>query len=210
MVPFCSVSGIECKLAPCEALSRHHLHRPIFGGPLRCPGRRAPGRHALVPQVHRRLPHQHRRRSGAARTQVRRHHTSGRRAYGPASSASNCAPKASTYAASSPTPSALTALVLLGIRDRERFPLIFYRENCADMALSPDDIDPDFIAEARCVLASGTHLSHPRTEAATLRALDLARESGRADRPRHRLPAQPVGASPGTATGRTASSSRRP
>ena len=72
----------------------------------------------------------------------------------------------------------LTALVLLGIRDQESFPLIFYRENCADMALSPDDIDPDFIAEAGCVLASGTHLSHPRTEAATLRALDLARESG--------------------------------
>ena len=75
-------------------------------------------------------------------------------------------------------PHRLTALVLLGIRDQERFPLIFYREDCADMALSPDDIDPDFIAEARCVLASGTHLSHPRTEAATLRALDLARESG--------------------------------
>ena len=75
-------------------------------------------------------------------------------------------------------PHRLTALVLLGIRDQERFPLIFYRENCADMALSPDDIDPDFIAEARCVLASGTHLSHPRTEAATLRALDLARDSG--------------------------------
>ena len=75
-------------------------------------------------------------------------------------------------------PHRLTALVLLGIRDQERFPLIFYRENCADMALSPDDIDPDFIAEARCVLASGTHLSHHRTEAATLRALDLARASG--------------------------------
>ena len=75
-------------------------------------------------------------------------------------------------------PDRLTALVLLGIRDRERFPLIFYRENCADMALSPDDIDPDLIAEARCVLASGTHLSHPRTEAAILHALGLARRSG--------------------------------
>ncbi len=30
----------------------------------------------------------------------------------------------------------LTALVILGIRDRGTFPLIFYRENCADMALS--------------------------------------------------------------------------
>ena len=75
-------------------------------------------------------------------------------------------------------PDRLTALVLLGIRDRERFPLIFYRENCADMALSPDDLDPDLIAEARCLLVSGTHLSHPRTEAAILHAIDLAEESG--------------------------------
>ena len=75
-------------------------------------------------------------------------------------------------------PERLTALVLLGIRDQEQFPLIFYRENCADMALSPDNIDPDFIAEARCVLASGTHVSHPQTETATLRAFDLARTGG--------------------------------
>src|SRR5262245_42785899 len=30
----------------------------------------------------------------------------------------------------------LTALVILGIRDQDTFPLIFYRENCADMALT--------------------------------------------------------------------------
>jgi len=71
----------------------------------------------------------------------------------------------------------LTALVILGIRDQEHFPLIFYRENCADMALCEDDIDPAFIAEAGCVLATGTHLSHPRTEAAVLKALKLAREN---------------------------------
>lgn len=75
-------------------------------------------------------------------------------------------------------PQRLTALVILGIRDREHFPLIFYRENCADMALCEDDIDPDFIAEADCVLATGTHLSHPRTEAAVIKALRLARENG--------------------------------
>jgi 5-dehydro-2-deoxygluconokinase len=46
------------------------------------------------------------------------------------------------------------------------------------MALSVDDIDPAFIAEARCVTATGTHLSNPRTEAAVLKALKLARESG--------------------------------
>lgn len=75
-------------------------------------------------------------------------------------------------------PERLTALVLLGIRDQEQFPLIFYRDNCADMALSEDDIDPSFIAEARAVVASGTHLSHVNTEAATLKALRLARENG--------------------------------
>ena len=75
-------------------------------------------------------------------------------------------------------PKRLTALVILGIRDQEQFPLIFYRDNCADMGLTEDDIDPDFIAEARAVVASGTHLSHPNTEAATLKAVKLARANG--------------------------------
>lgn len=75
-------------------------------------------------------------------------------------------------------PERLTALVLLGIRDQNQFPLIFYRENCADMALCEDDIDPAFIAEAACVCATGTHLSHHKTEAAVLKALTLARENG--------------------------------
>lgn len=72
----------------------------------------------------------------------------------------------------------LTALVLLGIRDREQFPLIFYRDNCADMALCEADIDPLFVASAKAVVATGTHLSHPQTEAAVLKALNVARESG--------------------------------
>ncbi|MEO9517377.1 MAG: 5-dehydro-2-deoxygluconokinase [Paracoccaceae bacterium] len=75
-------------------------------------------------------------------------------------------------------PTRLTALVLLGIRDEEQFPLIFYRENCADMALGVDDIDPDFIAQACAVVATGTHLSNPSTEAAVIKALQLARKSG--------------------------------
>lgn len=72
----------------------------------------------------------------------------------------------------------LTALVLLGIRDQEQFPLIFYRENCADMALCEDDIDPEYIGSARSVVATGTHLSNPNTEAAVLKALNIARENG--------------------------------
>lgn len=75
-------------------------------------------------------------------------------------------------------PERLTALVILGIRDDTQFPLIFYRENCADMALSEDDIDEDFIASARAVVVTGTHLSNTRTEAAVLKALTLARKHG--------------------------------
>jgi 5-dehydro-2-deoxygluconokinase len=75
-------------------------------------------------------------------------------------------------------PERLTALVILGIRDDKQFPLIFYRENCADMALDEADIDPAMIADTRAVVATGTHLSHKRTEAAVLKALELARKHG--------------------------------
>ena len=90
-------------------------------------------------------------------------------------------------------PERLTALVILGIRDQERFPLIFYRENCADMALCEDDIDPGLIADTRAVVATGTHLSHPRTEAAVLKALDPRPRERRPHRARHRLPPEPLG-----------------
>jgi 5-dehydro-2-deoxygluconokinase len=75
-------------------------------------------------------------------------------------------------------PERLTALVILGIRDEDQFPLIFYRENCADMALCEDDIEEDFIASTRALVVTGTHLSHPRTEAAVLKALMVARKHG--------------------------------
>lgn len=71
----------------------------------------------------------------------------------------------------------LTALVLLGIRDKEQFPLIFYRENCADMALCEADIDPDFIKSARAIVVTGTHLSNIKTQAAVFKALSIAQEN---------------------------------
>lgn len=75
-------------------------------------------------------------------------------------------------------PRRLTALVFLGIRDEDTFPLVFYRDNCADMALAPEDIDGAFIATATGLLVSGTHLSQPQTYAACQRAIALAREHG--------------------------------
>jgi 5-dehydro-2-deoxygluconokinase len=58
-------------------------------------------------------------------------------------------------------PQRLTSLVLLSVHDAETFPLIFYRENCADSALGEDDIDEAFVASARAVLITGTHFSMP-------------------------------------------------
>ncbi|WP_411341584.1 5-dehydro-2-deoxygluconokinase [Sphingopyxis sp. J-6] len=72
----------------------------------------------------------------------------------------------------------LTALVFLGIRDPDTFPLIFYRENCADMALVADDIDPDLIASAGALLINGTHLSQPGVFAASLTAATLMKAAG--------------------------------
>lgn len=72
----------------------------------------------------------------------------------------------------------LTALVILGIKDEETFPLIFYRDNCADMAITPDDVDEEYIASARCLAITGTHLSNPNTREAVLTALKYARKHG--------------------------------
>ncbi|MBK7857277.1 MAG: 5-dehydro-2-deoxygluconokinase [Archangiaceae bacterium] len=72
----------------------------------------------------------------------------------------------------------LTGLVLLGIKDRETFPLIFYRENCADMAVAPGDFDEDFIASSRALLLTGTHLSRADVEKTSRTAVDFARRHG--------------------------------
>ena len=72
----------------------------------------------------------------------------------------------------------LTALVILGIRDRENFPLIFYRENCADMALEPDDVDEAWFRQAGAVLINGTHLSRPNVYAASLKAARIVKAAG--------------------------------
>ena len=75
-------------------------------------------------------------------------------------------------------PQRLTALVFLGIRDRDTFPLLFYRERCADMAISAADIDAPFIASSQSLLISGTHLSQPGPAEACRVAMALARAAG--------------------------------
>lgn len=71
----------------------------------------------------------------------------------------------------------LTALVVLGIKDKDTFPLIFYRENCADMAISKDDFDEAFIASAKTLLITGTHFSSEHVYETSRHALKLARKN---------------------------------
>lgn len=69
-------------------------------------------------------------------------------------------------------PHRLTGVAFLGIRDRETFPLLHYRRDCADMAISPDDYAEADIARANALLVSGSHL----TTAAAAGNLDVAIE----------------------------------
>ncbi|WP_322029627.1 bifunctional 5-dehydro-2-deoxygluconokinase/5-dehydro-2-deoxyphosphogluconate aldolase [Paraburkholderia sp. J76] len=71
----------------------------------------------------------------------------------------------------------LTALVLLGLKDRDTFPLIFYRENCADMAVDSGDFDEAFIASSKALLITGTHFSTEQVNRTSLTALDYARRN---------------------------------
>lgn len=72
----------------------------------------------------------------------------------------------------------LTALVLLAVEDEGVSPMIFYRSDCADMALSESDIDEALIARSRSIVVTGTHFSRPHSEAAQRKAIALAKKHG--------------------------------
>src|SRR5690242_12662663 len=72
----------------------------------------------------------------------------------------------------------LTALVLLAVEAEGVSPMIFYRTDCADMALAPEDVDEAFIASARAIVVTGTHFSRANSEAAQLKAIRVAKANG--------------------------------
>jgi 5-dehydro-2-deoxygluconokinase len=75
-------------------------------------------------------------------------------------------------------PERLTALVLLSVENDKSFPLIFYRDNCADAALNEDDVQDAFIRRAQAVLVTGTHFAKPNSDKAQRKAMRIARENG--------------------------------
>ena len=76
-------------------------------------------------------------------------------------------------------PDRLTSLVLLGIRNSKNFPLIFYRDNCADGALDESDIEESYVASARAIVVTGTHFAKANSAAAQTLAMRHAKRHGR-------------------------------
>ena len=76
-------------------------------------------------------------------------------------------------------PERLTALAILSVENDNSFPLLFYRDNCADNALDEGDIDEALIRRAKAVLVTGTHFSKPNTDAAQRKAMRLAKDFGK-------------------------------
>jgi 5-dehydro-2-deoxygluconokinase len=75
-------------------------------------------------------------------------------------------------------PGRRSSAVVLGIEPPDRFPLTYYRDNCADIQLNIDDVMATPIADSRVLLISGTGLSKEPSHSATLFAAEMARQAG--------------------------------
>ncbi|MFN2453342.1 MAG: 5-dehydro-2-deoxygluconokinase [Pyrinomonadaceae bacterium] len=71
-----------------------------------------------------------------------------------------------------------TSAVILGIEPPDKFPLVFYRDNCADIELTIDDVLAAPVAESRVLLITGTGLSREPSRSATIFAAERARNCG--------------------------------
>ncbi len=75
-------------------------------------------------------------------------------------------------------PERRTSAVILTIQPPDRFPLTYYRDNCADTALTVDDAAAAPVAASRVLFLSGTGLSREPSHTATLSAAETARRAG--------------------------------
>src|SRR5438034_1182126 len=73
-----------------------------------------------------------------------------------------------------------TSAVVLTIQPPDRFPLTFYRDNCADREITLEDVERAPLSDVRVVFVTGTGLSHEPSRSATLAAVRRAREAGAA------------------------------
>jgi 5-dehydro-2-deoxygluconokinase len=71
-----------------------------------------------------------------------------------------------------------TSVVVLGIEPPDKFPIVFYRDNCADIALEIDDVLAAPISDSHVFQFAGTNLSKEPSRSATLFAAELAKKAG--------------------------------
>ena len=71
-----------------------------------------------------------------------------------------------------------TSAVVLGIEPPDKFPLVYYRDNCADIELTIDDVLAAPVAESQVFQFAGTNLSREPSRSATMFAAQLAQQSG--------------------------------
>ncbi len=71
-----------------------------------------------------------------------------------------------------------TSAVVLGIEPPDKFPLVYYRDNCADINLNIDDVLAAPINDCEVFQFAGTNLSLEPSRSATLFAAELARQAG--------------------------------
>lgn len=74
-------------------------------------------------------------------------------------------------------PQRLTALAILSIKTKAQFPLLFYRTDCADMAIDVSDFDEAFIASSKALLITGTHFSTAHVDQVARQAITYARRN---------------------------------
>ena len=75
-------------------------------------------------------------------------------------------------------PAQRSSAVVLGIEPPDKFPLVFYRDNCADINLTIDDAVAAPIRDCRVFQFAGTNLSLEPSRSATMFAAEQARSSG--------------------------------
>ena len=71
-----------------------------------------------------------------------------------------------------------TSAVALGIEPPDKFPLVYYRDNCADMEITIDDVQRAPVAASKILQFAGTNLYKDPCRTATIYAAELARKAG--------------------------------
>ncbi len=71
-----------------------------------------------------------------------------------------------------------TSAVILGIEPPDKFPLVYYRDNCADINLTIDDVLEAPIADCKVFQVAGTNLSLDPSRSATFFAVEQAKHAG--------------------------------